>query len=230
MEFTNEVPPRSFAGLVPVELSESQLVVDPLALPGTEGKVFEFAEQVEFWAARIKHTAGIPLAVLAYCSAASLAQGIVAALGDSKVPLILFDPEYPGRQAPQSLFRDLVYSTGGMASTEALPDLTDLSTNEALRRAGSFLAGLIERNAPDLDRTIAEELITGQRAWLSFVLSTVSAPLGMPCPDHVFLSDSGTWEAGRGSVVHCVGGSSTELFRSRTVAAELSEVLGVGVA
>lgn len=229
LEFSNEVPPRSFGGLVPARLSETRLVIDPLAFPGLDHKVVAIAEQAEYWAAHISRTAESPSAVLAYCSAASLAEGIVAALGGSNVPLILLDPEYPDNQTPRSLFRDLVHSTGCTESTEQIPDLTDLPTDELLRQAGSFLAGLIERNAPDLDRAIAKELTSGQRAWLSFVLSTVSAPVSASCPDHVFLSDSGTWEAGRGSAVHHVGGSPTDLFQSATVAAELSEILGVGV-
>ncbi|WP_250405123.1 hypothetical protein [Streptomyces cellostaticus] len=228
LEFGNEVPPRSFAGLIPAHRAEDRLVIDPLAFPGMGRRVVRIAEQAQFWADRINRTVARPQAVLAYCSAASLAEHIVAALKRSDVRLILFDPEYPDRQAPMSLFRELADSSGGTGATEQIPDLTGLPADELLRQAGAFLVELLERNAPDLDRTIAEELTTGQRAWLSFVLATSPAPIGVCRPDHVFLSDSSTWRASRDAAVHHIGGPPTELFRSPSVTTELSEILGAG--
>ncbi|MEU2608438.1 hypothetical protein [Streptomyces albus] len=229
LEFSHEIPPRTFAGILPERVAEAGVRrIDPLACPGIADEVTALRTQGTHWASSVREAGRLPSAVLAYCSASALAAELVAALPEPGVPLILFDPEYPDRPAPQSLLEELAQGIDDSGERPPAPAITDLPPQQALAAAGAHLRSLVARSAPDLDRAVADELTAGQRAWMSFVLSASAAPpTAAVKPWHVFLSEKGTW-AGAGEVpVSRTGESPRGLFTSPSVKAALFQVLAL---
>ncbi|MFG3309802.1 hypothetical protein [Streptomyces wuyuanensis] len=222
IEFGNEIPPRSFDRILPEKLRQQRIRIDPLLLPGMADSVRGLREQAAHWAAQIGGTR--LSAVLAYCSAARLAALLVDALGDPGIPLILLDPVIPGPDSPQRLLHELALSMDDALGPK-IPRLEGLPPDMALARASQFLRFVATRCAPDLDEDIADELTTGQRAWLSYTLSAATADQSWQVPGHVLLSAAMAWDADDARSVQQTGLSETELFLSPEVKSALTELL-----
>ncbi|BFV59647.1 hypothetical protein KCMC57_up47510 [Kitasatospora sp. CMC57] len=221
LEFGNEMPPRTFGAVLPDGRQERTVRIDPLHYPGLADGVAGTAEQAAHWAERITAAGPLPVAVLAYCSAAGLAAELVRAL-PGEVPLVLFDPAPADPAAPQELLEELALA---MDESAEVPDLGGRPAAEALALASSFLLSVVLGCSPELDEEILAELTEGQRAWLSFTLTAAVPPPVPPAPRHVLLSEALDW-TGSGRV-HRFEVTAEELFRAPEVKALLTEVLAV---
>ncbi|MFF7636227.1 hypothetical protein ACFZB9_24225 [Kitasatospora sp. NPDC008050] len=220
MEFGNEIPPRTFDGILPDGWDQRTLRIDPLHYPGLADSVPGTAEQAAYWAERITAAGPPPVMVLAYCSAVGLASALVGALPAPNVPLILFDPAAPGPLTPQELLTELVRA---MDESAEVPTITGLPPGTALALASSCLLSVVVGCSPELDEEILVELTEGQRAWLSFTLASAVPLETPPAPEHVVLSEEVEW-TGSG-VVHRVDVTAAELFRAPRVKSLLTELL-----
>ncbi|AYV31150.1 hypothetical protein HET69_07125 [Streptomyces sp. CJ_13] len=223
MEFGNEVPRRTFGGILPDGWRERTLRIDPLRYPGLADGVVGTAEQAAHWAERITAAGPLPVAVLAYCSAVGLASALVEALPGPDVPLIVLDPAPGDPKAPQELLDDLALA---MDESAEVPTITGLPSGDALTLAGSFLLSVIVGCSPGLDEEILVELTEGQRAWLSFTLTAAVPPQAPPAPTHVLLSEALDWP-GSGAV-HRVDVTAEELFHAPAVKVLLTNLLATG--
>jgi len=223
MEFGNEVPRRTFDGILPDGWQERTLRIDPLHHPGLADGVVGTAEQAAYWAERITAAGPPPAAVLAYCSAVGLASALVEALPGPDVPLIVLDPAPADPEAPQELLEELVQA---MDESAEAPAITGLPAGEALALGSSCLLSVVVACSPGLDEDILVELTGGQRAWLSFTLTAAEPARTPPAPAHVLLSEGLDWP-GPGQV-HRVGVTAEELFRAPAVKELLTGLLATG--
>ncbi|MEU5165944.1 MULTISPECIES: hypothetical protein [Streptomyces] len=229
IEFGNEIPPRSFDPVLPPELYENRLRIDPLRYPQLAEQVPDLAAQARHWAAEIS-AAGSPRAVFAYCSAAELATLLVDELPGSGIALIVFDPAVPGPGTPQELLLDLALGMDDTLAPSEVPDITGLPASEALRLASSFLRSLVTRAAPDLDDEIADELTEGQRAWLGFTLSAAAERSAQPKLGRVVLSTDSEWAEADACSVHRTELNVRDLFGTPAVTPLVAELLSAPAA
>ncbi|MET7621972.1 hypothetical protein [Streptomyces sp. NPDC005408] len=220
MEFANEMPPRTFDGILPDGWDQRRLRIDPLRYPGLADNVPSTAEQAAYWAERITAAGPPPAVVLAYCSAVGLASALVEALPTPNVPLILFDPAVPGPRTPQALLTELARA---MDESAEVPTIIGLPPGVALGLASSFLLSVVVGCSPELDEEILVELTGGQRAWLSFTLASAVPLETPPAPEHVLLSEGVEWPGD--GVVHRVDVTAAELFRAPLVKSLLTDLL-----
>lgn len=223
LEFGNEIPPRTFDQILPLEARADRVRIDPLRVPGLTDSLPSPADQARYWAGCIAPLR--PAAVLAYCSAADLAALLVAELGGGDVPLVVFDPVLPTPEAPDEVLLDLARGMAGSLEPSEVPHLTGLAPDEGLRRGSAFLRSLIARSAPDLDEDLADELTTGQRRWLAFTLSAAAGRRGPLRLDHVVLSTEAEWSDADARAVHRTGLSSADLFGTGAVTPLVARLL-----
>ncbi|WP_189702208.1 thioesterase domain-containing protein [Streptomyces chromofuscus] len=226
IEFGNEVPLRSFDRILPDTLRERRIRIDPLHFPGLADGVPTVAEQARHWASVLDGTR--PRAVLAYCSAARLAARLTHALPDPSVPLVLFDPVVPEPTAAQQLLHELAAGMDAGLQASEVPRLAGLAPDAALTQASRFLRSLLTRCAPDLDEELADDLTTGQRAWLSYTLSVAADGPAPALRAHVVLSSAAHWESNDALSVQRTPLSAVQLFQSPAVKASLRDLLASG--
>ncbi|HCA84954.1 MAG TPA: hypothetical protein DEQ61_05340 [Streptomyces sp.] len=219
VEFGRESVPRSFATLLPSELRESYLRIDPLDNPGIRKAYCTIEEQADHWAAELGKDAETPTVVLGYCSGSGFASELAARIGGDPV-LVLVDPGVPAAEEVQELLAELAETMDEDMTPQDVPEIPLADHGEAMAVIGDFLDATMQRCAPDLDEEIAEALIGHQCGWMSYTMAAGAHGGTLPRkPAYVLLSDEGEWDdAGPGEVYHFPVGP-VALF-SRAEAAE----------
>ncbi|MEU1128283.1 hypothetical protein ABZ383_00150 [Streptomyces sp. NPDC005900] len=201
VEFGRESVPRSFATLLPPELRESYLRIDPLDNPGIRKAFCTIEEQADHWAAELGRNPNTPTVVLGYCSGSGFASELAARIGSDPV-LVLVDPGVPAAEEAQELLAELAETMDEDLAPKDVPDIPQAGPGEAMAVIADFLDTTMQRCAPDLDEEIAEALIGHQRGWMSYTLAAGAHGGTLPTqPAYVLLSDEGEWDdAGPGEV------------------------------
>ncbi|MCX5256838.1 hypothetical protein OOK27_22340 [Streptomyces canus] len=223
LEFGNEVPRRSFDGLLPPEVLERRVRIDPLGNPGLCANVEDIDAQAEYWVHRLDALPEPPRTVLAYCSGARLAASVAFRMNDAR--LVLFDPVSLTADTVQEVFVASVDTIAGGVPQDGVPFIADMPPDRALVTARSYIRKSALVAASDVPEDILNALIEKQSTWLAFTLAASSPKPWEKCPDHVFLSAGMSWEEHPGTDVKRFDISAVDLFHTNQVMHTLAPLL-----
>ncbi|MEU6237481.1 hypothetical protein [Kitasatospora sp. NPDC047058] len=227
VEFGREVPPRSFATLLPPPWRQQYDRIDLLAHPDIRDGLRSPAEQADHWARWLGGSDG-PTVVLGYCSGAAVAAELARLLG-AGTRLVLIDPSVPTAGEAQELLVELARGLDEELRSADVPDIRAAGPAEAFALSADLLRTLVDRCAPDLPDDIAGALSENQRVWMSYTLAAGAHRGSLRHrPDLVLLSADGSWEPDPATLVRRFPAGPTGLFTDPAAAAALADALGPG--